>query len=413
MASVERRGEGWWVRWREPLVTVDENGVHHRKWKERSRTFVSKRDAEDFAAERVVGRARGERFIDAAEVPTATIGTIARAYCAAASSAPKATQKFRGSVIGAFERFAGAARPVSDLSIALLERYAASLPGEGRAAATKHRKILEAERLWEWAFSRPETYPGVGQPRRITGSGPDKVKPPPPVVAMDAPSWADADLMIAQLEADPHQGGRSAQHDWHRRVAITLRYSGIRIGQALSLRWRDLDLDRGVLFLRAGVAGAKSGRTRAVPLHPALVEAMAGWGVREGYVFEHPRHPERPWRADAVVEPFRRAWERAAIAPAKWDAPDEEDAAPGDRAHGSPSHAFRRTVRSGLIRAGVEEVIAGFLVGHKSGATIAAYAPEGSPESSPYWPRLVQAVSTIPNIGTNGRPLQIVQQERR
>lgn len=68
------------------------------------------------------------------------------------------------------------------------------------------------------------------------------------------------------------------------------------------------------------------------------------------------------------------------------------------RGKGSPTHAIRRCIRTELIRAGVEEAIVLYLIGQSQGITAAAYVPESSPEQSPYWPRLLEAVARIPPV---------------
>jgi integrase len=58
-------------------------------------------------------------------------------------------------------------------------------------------------------------------------------------------------------------------------------YTGARIGEALWLDWRNIDLQRGqVQFL-----DTKNGRDRGVPLHPDLVAILANLPHRDGCVF--------------------------------------------------------------------------------------------------------------------------------
>ena len=56
-------------------------------------------------------------------------------------------------------------------------------------------------------------------------------------------------------------------------------------------------------------------------------------------------------------------------------------------------------VRDGLLRAGVAEHVVDYLVGHSKGATAQAYVPESAPETSPYWPHLLEVVGQIPVYG--------------
>jgi integrase len=192
-----------------------------------------------------------------------------------------------------------------------------------------------------------------------------------------------------------------------------MRFTGLRVSQAVGLGWRDVDLVRGILRVRAGVEGAKRSATRVVPIHAELAERMATWPLGDdGLVFPlaapHPGRVRRGQasdgervlrRAEYARNAYRRAWEAAGVAPEKWDVIEGDDDVAGARAHGSPCHAFRRCIRVELIRMGVEEAIALYLVGQTQGITAAAYVPEDDPESSPYWPRLVDAVSRIPRIG--------------
>ncbi len=76
----------------------------------------------------------------------------------------------------------------------------------------------------------------------------------------------------------------------HRRVALLVRYTGLRISQAVGLLWRDIRLGYPAgdhIAIRAQARGAKKGRTRVVPLHPALAAEMRTWGSdRDGRLFE-------------------------------------------------------------------------------------------------------------------------------
>lgn len=60
--------------------------------------------------------------------------------------------------------------------------------------------------------------------------------------------------------------------------------TGARVGEALWLDWRDLDLARRHVIFR----DTKNGETRGVPLHPRLVATLANLLHREGCVFRRP-----------------------------------------------------------------------------------------------------------------------------
>ncbi len=77
-----------------------------------------------------------------------------------------------------------------------------------------------------------------------------------------------------------------------RPLIIFLLYTGARVGEALWLDWRNVDLARAqVVFPKT-----KNGRARGVPLHPRVVAALANLSGREGEVFRKPdgRPYERP-----------------------------------------------------------------------------------------------------------------------
>jgi integrase len=391
MASVSRVGKKWRVRWRELRVIADGPAAEERSWAWRERRCPDKATADRLAREIEQAAALGEKWEDRREQGVATIGRIALDYVAAAirdPQTPRATEEFRATMLGALLRWAGEDRPVTDLSVGFLRDYADSLPGEGRKAVTRHRKVQEAERLWSWSFNDPDRYPGVPVPRRVTDHRlPGAVRQPPPVVSLARPTWADLDAVIAQLRGD--------RAEWHARLAMILRYTGLRAGQGLSLRWEDIDLEREVLWVRAGVPGAKRGGGRAMPVHPSLVEELAGWGRRDGLLFAGPGG--RPLPSARPNLPFHRGWVRSGVDPTKWaSAPDPD--VPGARAYARPTHAFRAAVMGGLLAAGVPLERVEYLIGHARGSTIAAYIPEGDPESVPMWEVLVADVAKIPPV---------------
>jgi integrase len=64
--------------------------------------------------------------------------------------------------------------------------------------------------------------------------------------------------------------------------------TGVRITEALTLDWRNVDLSRchaSILNEGAGGSGTKNGESRGMPLHPRAVAALANLPHREGKVF--------------------------------------------------------------------------------------------------------------------------------
>ena len=61
-------------------------------------------------------------------------------------------------------------------------------------------------------------------------------------------------------------------------VALAL-YCGLRHGEILDLRWRDLDFRRRLVVIVG--ATAKSSQTRVVPMHERVLEALQAWKPRK------------------------------------------------------------------------------------------------------------------------------------
>ena len=79
-------------------------------------------------------------------------------------------------------------------------------------------------------------------------------------------------------------------------LTICMIYTGARIGEALWLDWRNVDLKRRhVVFPKT-----KNGDARGVPLHERVIVALANLPLREGEVFRRPDGMpyERPKRSD-------------------------------------------------------------------------------------------------------------------
>ena len=105
--------------------------------------------------------------------------------------------------------------------------------------------------------------------------------------------------------------------DHLRPLVIFLLYTGARVGEALWIDWREVDLGR----RQATFLETKNGDRRGVPLNPRVVAALASLPHREGEVFQRPdaRPYSRPRRPDdtsagcRIAKAFRGAVERAGL----------------------------------------------------------------------------------------------------
>jgi integrase len=78
---------------------------------------------------------------------------------------------------------------------------------------------------------------------------------------------------------------RSAASDHDAAIYLTAAFTGLRRGELLALRWRDVDFAGDTIRVRASYAdGAlttpKSGKVRSVPMAPEVAAALAKWGHR-------------------------------------------------------------------------------------------------------------------------------------
>jgi integrase len=116
---------------------------------------------------------------------------------------------------------------------------------------------------------------------------------------------------------DPDEAERliaaSASH--LRPLVIFLIGTGARLGEALALEWRDVDLVGG----RAILWRTKNGRRRVCELHPRCIRALSALEDRDGRVFGRPdRQPyaDRAFGGGQIKTAWRGAVRRAGLDPA-------------------------------------------------------------------------------------------------
>ncbi len=84
---------------------------------------------------------------------------------------------------------------------------------------------------------------------------------------------------------------RAAPSEQDGALFLTGAFTGLRMGELLALRWRDVDFAGSTIRVRASYAGSalttpKSGKVRAVPLAPDIASALAQLGRRELWLGE-------------------------------------------------------------------------------------------------------------------------------
>ena len=84
--------------------------------------------------------------------------------------------------------------------------------------------------------------------------------------------------------------------DWWRGLLVLCYMTGWRIGQLMSLKWSDIDLNTGIALTRAEDKGNKACKDEQIPLHPVAVEHLRRLsGSFDSHAF--------PWNAQ-----YRKLW---------------------------------------------------------------------------------------------------------
>lgn len=155
--------------------------------------------------------------------------------------------------------------PVDTITIAMVDKYKATKLREGTLApATINKQLVLLSGILEAAEERELTLrnPARGRRRRVRAQKPHR-------------SYLDtAEQISALLEAagDLDAEARSDRQHVHRKAMLaTLAFAGLRLGEMLALRWRDVDLATG--RLRVGEAKTDAGR-RHVTIRPALRDEL-------------------------------------------------------------------------------------------------------------------------------------------
>ncbi len=185
-------------------------------------------------------------------------------------------------------------RPSADVTTAEVSRFLRSLDREGLTPrnVNKHREVLAAM----FAYGcRSDTFALPVNPVDRT----DKRRQPPPA-ALDYYEVEEVEALARCCEQGEHRQTRSVfdpsevaarnQEDHQDAEAFRLLfYTGLRLGEVLTLRWEDVDLDGRMLFVQRGLSAGKErlpkgGRPRFVPLSTPAMAALARLRTRADFI---------------------------------------------------------------------------------------------------------------------------------
>lgn len=223
----------------------------------------------------------------------------------------------------------------------------------------KHIGVIQA--AWAWGANEDEWAELLPPPRRLRLKRPARNQ-------VVAPTWAEMDAAIR--ECPPV----------HRYLAVVLRFTGLRVGQVMGLRWDDLDLERGELNIRGELgksAGERAGRV--IPISPHLVEILGSWERASEWLVPSNRK-EGPRERKARSREMGAAWARAGVREEVW--------------RQRPHHCFRKGFTTELKLAGADTEGVEYLVGHSAGIRDHYVDPRAH--------NLVEAVGLIPPFSASG-----------
>jgi integrase len=162
-----------------------------------------------------------------------------------------------------------APRRVDQITIEDVDRYRLARVREGRLGTTSINKTLATlAAVLETAveYELIDRNPARGKRRRLPAVTPRR-------------SWLDrADHIAAMLDGASRLDERARTRQGQRRALLaTLTFAGLRIGEALSLRWGDVDLARGTVIVRAAKTDAG---LRTVNIVPVLRDELTDYRAR-------------------------------------------------------------------------------------------------------------------------------------
>jgi integrase len=161
---------------------------------------------------------------------------------------------------------------LSQITVAEVDRYRAAKVKQGTLSATSINKtITRLAQILEVAveYGLIERNPARGKRRRLKATRP-------------APVWLDrAEQIAALLDAAGELDRHAKEHGGHdqkggpvyrRALLATFAFAGLRIGELIALRWRDVDLAGGRITVRASKTDAG---VRQIDLLPVLRDELA------------------------------------------------------------------------------------------------------------------------------------------
>jgi integrase len=265
MATIRKRGTKWQVQ------------VRRKGSPPLSRSFLHKADAQAWARHIELQADRGDLTPKAIVLSQLTLGDLIRRYLDEVVPR-KRSAKNEAAVLRAFLR-----HPVTQVALSKLTSAQLAAYRDERLTVVKGATVRREFVILRHCF---ETAKGEWSiPLRIN-----------PLKAVRLPSDSKArDRRLQQNDGEELMKAMTTPSAWYLRPLITLAIeTGMRRGELLSIRWKDVDQTAPTIR----ILKTKNGHPRTIPLTPKAVEILASLERKDDRVF--------PVTPNAV----RLAWER-------------------------------------------------------------------------------------------------------
>ena len=341
--AIERRGNGWRVRWR--ALTG------------RQRSYATRtKSAADWIARQI--QDAKDRGIDwqpqSARRPESTLGDAVDEFLRELGRhrAAETVVSYRTTLRRWLLRVVPPDSPVTAMDYTALARLYDESTG---AASSKSLRAVHAFRFWLWLYEHDEhgalLVERRHRPRRLH-------TPVPPSSPVRAPTWAQMDWVLA------HASGGV----W--RVLLIQRFTGLRVSQARALRWDDIDLNEGEVLIRGELGKSQQERMgRRMPVSHHLIDELSRWNSSTDTIADSGLYQSKC---------YRRAWADSGLSEQLYQR--------------RPTHAFRKGFVSGLRASGADREAVEFLVGHSLGLRGVYLDPASLP--------LRETIDLVPAVGT-------------
>jgi len=170
----------------------------------------------------------------------------------------------------------------------------------------------------------------------------------------------------------------SASSEHLRPIIITALNTGMRLGEILSLKWRQINLRKREIE----VIKTKSGRKRVIPINDVLFEILNGLKREDEFVFIYrDSRTNRPRPVKSIRHSFTNACRRAEI-------------------KGLTFHDLRHTFASRLVEKGIDLITVKELLGHSSVKTTERYTHTLKKEKERAVETLIEKAAKAENLLT-------------